>query len=112
MSTSSVTPDYSSSNSTKTDGSTPSRWKDSSAAKKLRAAGSSLMSSGSDEMNRAQDQRAASIGPVTYHRGGKVRKGGTARLLKGERVISRGKVKKVERLMKRNKMRMKSSGRG
>jgi hypothetical protein len=103
--------DYSSSNDTKTDMSDPSkgdsRWKD-----KAKAAGRSLASSGQDTMNRAQDQRAASIGPVQYSRGGKVRKTGLARIHKGERVIPRSKVKKVERLMKRNKMRMKSSGRG
>jgi len=52
-----------------------------------------------------------SIQPVKYHRGGKVRKTGPAVLKRGERVIPAGKRKKVERLMKRNKMKMRSSGR-
>ena len=84
-----------------------SRWK-----KGLKAAGRSLSSSGQSMMDQSRSDSASRIGPVTYHSGGKVRKGGNARLLKGERVIPRSKVKRVEKLMKRSKMRMKSSGRG
>ena len=83
----------------------------SSKSSKTKARGSALaggLSNLSSRENDAADRAASKIGPVTYHRGGKVRKGGTARLLKGERVISRGKRKKVDRLMKREGMRMKA----
>lgn len=62
------------------------------------------------ESTRAS-QASDSIRPVQYKKGGKVRKTGRAIVHKGERVIPRGKVKKVERLMKRSKMRMKSGRR-
>ena len=78
-------------------------WRDTKTAGGLRAVGSSLSSSGQDEMDRS-----SSITPVSYHRGGKVRKGGKARLLKGERVIPKGKVKRVEKMMRKKKMRMKA----
>jgi hypothetical protein len=55
-------PDSSSSNS---------RWKDSKKAGALRSAGSSLMASGQDEMDRASSM---SISPSSYKRGGKIRK--------------------------------------
>ena len=80
--------------------SSQSRWK-----KGLQAGGRSLQSWGQGEMDRVA---SSSISPVTYHRGGKVRKGGKARLLKGERVIPKGKVKRVEKMMRRAKMRMKA----
>lgn len=48
-----------------------SRWKKSKAAGGLRAAGSSLMSSGQDEMDRASSM---TISPVAYRKGGKIRK--------------------------------------
>jgi len=70
-----------------------------------RAAGKSLSDSGSKEMDRASRM---GISPVSYKRGGKVRKTGPANLHRGERVIPRGKVKKVERMMKKSKMRMKA----
>jgi hypothetical protein len=77
-----------------------SRWK-----KGLQSAGRSLSSWGQGEMSSVADSR---ITPVSYHRGGKVRKGGKARLLKGERVIPKGKTKRVEKMMRKAKMRMKS----
>lgn len=95
------------SNSDSTSGSS-STWKNSRGGKALSAAGRSLSDTGRDMMSNAAEQAARGTGPVSYHRGGKVRKGGEARLLKGERVISRGKVKKVERLMKKSNMRMKA----
>ena len=52
-------------------GTSNSRWKDSKLAGGLRAAGSSLSSSGQDMMDRAADER---ITPVSLKRGGKVRK--------------------------------------
>ncbi len=60
-----------------------SRWK--SAAK---AAGRSLSESGQSAMSDARSEAASRIGPVSYKRGGKVRKTGMARLHKGERVSS------------------------
>ena len=89
------------------DDSNTSRWKNSKAAGGLRAAGSSLMSSGEDEMDRASSDR---ITPVSYKRGGKTRKTGIANLHKGERIIPRGKVKRVEKMMRKAKMRMKARG--
>ena len=82
-----------------------SRWKKSKAAGALRAAGSSLMSSGQDEMDRASSDR---ITPVAYRKGGRVRKTGPAVVHKGERVIPAGKVKRVEKMMRKAKMRMKA----
>ena len=52
-------------------GTSNSRWKNSKLAGGLRAAGSSLSSSGQDMMDRAADER---ITPVSLKRGGKVRK--------------------------------------
>jgi len=85
------------------------RWKDSKAAGALRGAGAGL-SAGSSALRSQAEEDDSRIGPVTYgyKRGGKVRKTGAALVHKGERVIPRGKVKRVERLMKRNKMRMKA----
>ena len=104
--------DYSSSNSTKTDMSDPSkeRWKDTRTAKGLGAAGSSLSQSGKDESDRASQDRVSPT-PYGFKRGGKVRKTGPAVVHRGERVIPRGKVKRVEKLMRKNKIRMKASGR-
>ena len=70
----------------------------------LKAAGQSLSDYGRDEM----DQSSRGITPVQYRHGGKVRKTGPAILHKNERVIPANKRRKVERLMKRSKMRMKS----
>jgi hypothetical protein len=97
--------DSSSPASSSSSSSTPKKGRDWKGG--VRAAGESLMDSGRDEMDRASSD---SIRPVTYHRGGKVRKTGRAVLQKGERVISRSKTPKVERMMKRAKMRMKSRG--
>lgn len=68
----------------------------------LKGAGASLSQSGSDQISAARDQAAANSNRQTpmYHKGGTVRKTGTARLLKGEYVVPRGKVKRVRRLMK------------
>ena len=86
------------------------RWKDTRTAKGLGAAGSSLSQSGKDESDRAASDR---VSPTAYgfKRGGKVRKTGPAVVHRGERVIPRGKVKRVEKLMRKNKIRMKASGR-
>lgn len=82
--------------------------KDSKTKRALKAAGRSLMDSGDAEMSSAAGR---GITPVSYKRGGKVRKTGLARLHSGERVIPRGKVKKVERMMKSKRMKMRGSGR-
>jgi hypothetical protein len=73
----------------------------------LSAAGSSLSRMSSSEEDRASSER---VTPVQYKRGGKVRKTGIAKLHKNERVIPVGKVKRVEKMMKRSKMRMKARG--
>ena len=82
--------------------SSSSNWKS-----RLKAAGQSLQESGRDESDSAASDR---ITPVSYKRGGKTRKTGMALLHKGERVIPRGKVKKVEKMMRKKKMRMKDRG--
>lgn len=74
---------------------------------KTRAVGDALKSMGDRETDRA-NAISSSIRPVAYKRGGKVRKTGPAILHKNERVIPAGKRKKVERMMKRSKMRMKA----
>lgn len=56
----------------------------------------------------AADRAASNIHAVSYHKGGVIRKAGLKRLEKGERVIARGKRKRVDRLMKRSGMRMKA----
>lgn len=88
--------------------SSSSRWKDSKGASALRSAGSSLSDSGRSEMASAASER---ITPVQYKRGGKVRKTGPAIVHRGERVIPRSKVKKVDRMMKRKGMRKTNRGR-
>jgi hypothetical protein len=93
------------SNSGSNSGSSKSRWKDSKTAGGLRAAGSSLMSSGQGELGRASSM---SITPSQYKRGGKVRKTEKALVHKGERVIPKSKVKRVEKMMRKKKMRMKA----
>lgn len=87
------------------------RWKDSKGASALSKAGSGMQAAGQSMMDRSAEEAASRVGPVQYRKGGKVRKTGPAIVHRGERVIPRGKVKRVERLMKRNKMRMKASGR-
>jgi len=87
------------------------RWKDSKGAGALSKAGSGMQAAGQSMMDRSAEEAASRVGPVQYRKGGKVRKTGPAIVHRGERVIPRGKVKRVERLMKRNKMRMKASGR-
>jgi hypothetical protein len=85
-------------------------WRDSKAAKGMRKGGRGVAAAGQDMIASARDDAAASIHPVQYHRGGKVRKTGVARLKKGERVIPVSKVKKVDRMMKKRGMR-KTGGR-
>lgn len=84
---------------------TKKKWRDSKGASALSAAGSSLSSSGDDMMDRAASDR---ITPVSFKRGGKTRKTGIAKLHKGERIIPKGKVKRVEKMMRKKKMRMKA----
>ena len=94
-------PDNSQSNTDK-----DSRWK--SAAK---AGGRSLSESGQSAMMDARSEAASRIGPVSYKKGGRVKRTGLARVHRGERVIPRCKVKRVEKMMRKSKMRMKSSRR-
>ncbi len=82
-------------------------WKKSRTAGAMRSAGSSLSRSGEDMMDRASSER---ITPVQFKRGGKVRKTGIAKVHKNERVIPAGKVKRVEKMMRKAKMRMKARG--
>ena len=84
-----------------------SRWKDSKTAKGMRSAGASMVKSGQEELSRAASER---ITPVSMKRGGKVRKTGLKNLHKNERVIPKGKVKRVEKMMRKAKMRMKARG--
>lgn len=74
----------------------------------LKAGGRSLSDSGQKMISDSRDEAASNVRPVQYKRGGKVRKTGRAIVHKGERVIPAGKRKKVERLMKRSGMRMRS----
>jgi hypothetical protein len=60
-------------------------------------------------MDRASSDR---ITPAQYKRGGKVRKTGPAIVHRGERVIPKSKVKRVEKMMRSKNMRMKASKRG
>ncbi len=90
-------------------GKSPNPW-----AAAARIAGKSIAAAGRSETESA-GKYAEHIHPVDYqdyHRGGKVRKTGLARVHKGERVIPRGKVKRVEKLMRKSKTRTKArSGR-
>jgi hypothetical protein len=76
------------------------------AAIALRQVGKALAAGGRSEAESA-GEAAEHIRPMKYHRGGKVRKTGPAVLKRGERVIPADKRKKVERLMKKSKIRMK-----
>jgi hypothetical protein len=89
----------------------------------VKSAGRSLSASGQAMMSDSREQAESRIGPVSYKRGGKVRKTGRANLHANERVVPANKRKKVERLMKREKMTLtnrkgkkrtkkRSSGRG
>jgi hypothetical protein len=59
-------------------------------------------------MDDSRSEASSSIHAVQYRKGGKVRKTGPAIVHRGERVIPAGKVKRVEKMMKRSKMRMKA----
>lgn len=85
-----------------------SQWKKSRTAGALRSAGNSLSASGQQMISDSRDDAAAHVGPVQYRKGGKVRKTGPAIVHRGERVIPKSKVKRVEKMMKRKKMRMKA----
>lgn len=87
------------------------RWKDSKGAAASRAAGSALSSSGSSMLSDSAREAASNVHAVQYKRGGKVRKTGPAIVHRGERVIPRSKVKKVDRMMKRKGMRKTNRGR-
>jgi len=89
-------------------GKSPNPW-----AAAARIAGKSIAAAGRS-LTESAGKDASHIHPVDmneYRRGGKVRKTGLAKVHKNERVIPRGKVKRVEKLMKRNKIRMKARGR-
>jgi hypothetical protein len=89
-----------------------SKWdsdrKNSPTRKAVRSAGSSLSASGDRMIADSRDEAASNVHAVQYKRGGKVRKTGPAVVHKGERVISAGKRKKVDRMMKRSGMSMKA----
>lgn len=75
------------------------------------AAGKQLSDSGRDMMDQARSDADARSGPVSYgsyKRGGKVRKTGLARVHRGERVIPRKKVKRVEKAMRKSGIRYRS----
>lgn len=79
--------------------------KEKSRAKRaLSGAGASLSSSGQSMIDSSRDEAASNIHAVSYRKGGKTRKDGLANLHKNERVIPSNKRKKVERMMKREKM--------
>ena len=82
------------------------RWKDSKTAKGLRAGGKAASSAGNQMMSDSRNEAASNVHAVQYRKGGKVRRTGPAIVHRGERVIPRSKVKKVDRMMKRKKMRL------
>ena len=84
------------------DSSSSTPWKDSRTASALSAAGSSLSRSGQDMIDDSRNEAASSIHPVSYKRGGKVKRTGLARLHKGEVVVPRNKVKKYRKAMRRS----------
>jgi hypothetical protein len=84
---------------------------DSRTKKAVSAAGRSLSASGQSMISSSRDEAASNVRPVQYARGGKVRKTGPAVVHRGERVIPKSKVKRVEKLMRKNKVRMKDRGR-
>ena len=81
--------------------------KNSRGKRALRAAGSSLSSSGQSMMESSRED--SSFRPVSYRKGGKIRKTGVKNLHRGERVIPKSKVKRVDKMMRRAKMRKRSS---
>ena len=87
------------------------RWKDSSSAGKLRSAGSSLSSAGSSESDRSSEM-TASIKPVAYRTGGRVKKTGPAVVHRGERVIPASKRKKAEKVLRKAGMSLTNKKRG
>ena len=76
--------------------------------KAIGAAGRSLSASGQSMMDDSRNEAASSVHAVQYQRGGKVRKTGMAKVHRGERVIPASKVKRVEKMMRKSKMRMKA----
>lgn len=89
-------------------GGPPNPW-----AAAARIAGKSIAAAGRS-FTESAGKYADHIHPVDmneYRHGGKVRKTGISKVHKNERIIPRSKVKRVEKLMKRNKVRMKSRGR-
>ena len=96
-----------SSSSSSSSGGGDSRWK-----KALRAGGRSLNQSGQSTLESVREQAAANVSRGdSYKRGGRVKRTGLAKVHRGERVIPKSKVKRVEKMMRSKKMRMKS-GRG
>lgn len=55
--------------------------------------------------DRAASETASSIRPVSYKKGGRVKRTGLARLHKDEYVVPKRKVKRMKRAMKRMKDR-------
>ena len=88
-----------------TSGPKKKRWSQSGAGRTLSAAGSSLSSSGSQMIDDSRYEAASRIGPVSYKKGGRVKRTGLAKLHRGELVVPRKKVKRVKRAMKRMKAR-------
>jgi hypothetical protein len=67
----------------------------------FKAAGRTMTSEGDSLMSGSRSEAASHIGPVSYKRGGRVKKTGLARLHKNELVVPAKKRKKVQRMMKR-----------
>lgn len=81
-----------------------SRWKGSKGAKATSSALAGLAGVGQKMLSDSRDEAASNIHAVSYRKGGKTRKNGVANLHKNERVIPANKRKKVERMMKREKI--------
>lgn len=91
--------------------SSSSGWKGSKASKATSKGGAGLSAAGQKMIEGVRQEamsdmdRQAPVNLPSYRKGGKVRRTGLARLHKGEKVIPRGKVKKVERQMKKKSRR-------
>lgn len=84
-------------------------WKGSKAQKGTEKAGAGLSAAGQKMIEGVRQEamsdmdRQTPVNLPSYRHGGKVRKTGLARLHKGEKVIPRGKVKKVEKAARKMK---------
>jgi hypothetical protein len=78
-----------------------SRWKDSKGASAARSGGSGLAAAGQRMMSDSAEESARNIHPVSYKKGGRVKRTGLARLHKDEYVVPRNKVKRMKKAMRR-----------